>query len=475
MNSKRVDNGDLVPLRGSVQNYMWGKLGSTALVARLAAAAKLQISDSKCYAEIWYGTHKNGPSVVELPEGERPLLEYLGGTPLPFILKFLSVRTALSIQMHPDKTSAAQLHKQDSKSYPDSNHKPEMVVAVNEFEVLCGFRPLGEIIQFVKEVSEFRAMIGEKQAQDFLASVAGAEEDTSDGPQQAVKEIFTSVLHLNNPEDLQKTVKPNIVSLTAENSYPDADGITKTAVSVARRIAKDFPLDVGVFAVFFFNYYKLTPGEALFLPPRVPHAYISGDSVECMACSDNVIRAGLTPKPVHVHTLCKMLNYSLKLPDRPLQFQDTSTCSMTYCPPPGFKDFQLTRTQIPRGKSVELCALVGPSIIVAFSGSGTARRVETTTSKTSTSETSTSEPSITTTSEPREKGENKCKSPCHKDKSCDVSDACASTCAPCLPVVMGSAFLVPAHAAIVLTASKDEELWVYRAAANQMREKKNAK
>lgn len=33
------------------------------------------------------------------------------------------------------------------------------------------------------------------------------------------------------------------------------------------------------------------------------------DCIECMACSDNVIRAGLTPKFKDVNTLCKMLNY----------------------------------------------------------------------------------------------------------------------------------------------------------------------
>ena len=36
--------------------------------------------------------------------------------------------------------------------------------------------------------------------------------------------------------------------------------------------------------------------QAIYLAANVPHAYISGELVECMATSDNVIRAGLTPK-----------------------------------------------------------------------------------------------------------------------------------------------------------------------------------
>ena len=47
----------------------------------------------------------------------------------------------------------------------------------------------------------------------------------------------------------------------------------------------------------------------MFLGPNLPHAYLSGDCIECMACSDNVVRAGLTPKLIDVPTLCEMLIY----------------------------------------------------------------------------------------------------------------------------------------------------------------------
>lgn len=36
--------------------------------------------------------------------------------------------------------------------------------------------------------------------------------------------------------------------------------------------------------------------QAICLEANEPHAYVSGELVECMATSDNVIRAGLTPK-----------------------------------------------------------------------------------------------------------------------------------------------------------------------------------
>jgi mannose-6-phosphate isomerase len=61
--------------------------------------------------------------------------------------------------------------------------------------------------------------------------------------------------------------------------------------------------------VFFLNYVVLDPGEALFLAPNEPHSYLFGDGVEIMAASDNVVRAGLTPKFKDVDTLLDMLTY----------------------------------------------------------------------------------------------------------------------------------------------------------------------
>lgn len=75
------------------------------------------------------------------------------------------------------------------------------------------------------------------------------------------------------------------------------------------RLEKQYPGDVGVIASFLFNYVKLKIGEALYLGANEPHAYLYGECVECMATSDNVVRAGLTPKKLDVQTLCSILTY----------------------------------------------------------------------------------------------------------------------------------------------------------------------
>lgn len=75
------------------------------------------------------------------------------------------------------------------------------------------------------------------------------------------------------------------------------------------QLEKQYPADIGVLAAFLFNYVKLNPGEALYLGADELHAYLRGECIECMATSDNVVRAGLTPKDRDVHILCSMLTY----------------------------------------------------------------------------------------------------------------------------------------------------------------------
>ena len=83
---------------------------------------------------------------------------------------------------------------------------------------------------------------------------------------------------------------------------PDIDGLIC-------RLNRDFPGDVGVLCPLVLNCIHLAPGQSFFMAADEPHAYISGDCVECMAPSDNVVRSGLTPKFKDVDVLCDMLTY----------------------------------------------------------------------------------------------------------------------------------------------------------------------
>jgi mannose-6-phosphate isomerase len=79
---------------------------------------------------------------------------------LPFLLKVLSIRKALSIQAHPDKELARKLHNEFPKIYKDPNHKPEMAIALTPFEAFIGFRPLEEIKSHLETYPELATIVG---------------------------------------------------------------------------------------------------------------------------------------------------------------------------------------------------------------------------------------------------------------------------------------------------------------------------
>jgi mannose-6-phosphate isomerase len=71
-----------------------------------------------------------------------------------------------------------------------------------------------------------------------------------------------------------------------------------------------FPGDRGAFCPFLLKCLALQPGEAFFMGAGQPHAYVSGDCLEVMALSDNVIRAALTPKFKDIDTLYRAVDFS---------------------------------------------------------------------------------------------------------------------------------------------------------------------
>ena len=74
------------------------------------------------------------------------------GTSLAFLFKVLSVRTALSIQCHPNKPRAQQLHVEFPDVYKDPNHKPEIAIALGDNFLACyGFASKAQMIKNLEE------------------------------------------------------------------------------------------------------------------------------------------------------------------------------------------------------------------------------------------------------------------------------------------------------------------------------------
>ncbi|GFT99340.1 mannose-6-phosphate isomerase [Nephila pilipes] len=302
-------------IRGSIKNYEWGKIGSQSAVAQLqkAGSKDFHIDEKTPYAEMWIGTHDSGPAVIP-SLNDMKLKDWLTNHPksfgvnisnvfdeskgLPFLFKVLSVNKSLSIQAHPDKETATKLHAKFPDKYPDDNHKPEMAIALTDFEALCGFRPLREIQTFYKEVPHLQKIIDLEKVDKFINSTSNDD----------LKPLFTAVMTCS-----KNVFQPQLEEIS--NGFQLNQFNSKLCISIRDlflRTYNQYPGDIGCFCLFFLNYLKLKPGEAIFLAANEPHAYLYGDCIECMACSDNVVRAGLTPKFRDVETLCNILTYQCK-------------------------------------------------------------------------------------------------------------------------------------------------------------------
>ena len=112
---------------------------------------------------------------------------------------------------------------------------------------------------------------------------------------------------MDTSEEVAKSQISSLVGRIHELAAADDD--EAFVLELIPRINLDFPGDRGLFCPFILNCMKLSPGEGFFMGADEPHAYISGDCVECMALSDNVIRAALTPKYKDVDELCSSLHY----------------------------------------------------------------------------------------------------------------------------------------------------------------------
>lgn len=349
-----------------VQTYHWGKKGQSSLVAQLASQGGhlSDVDERTTYAELWMGTHPTCPSKVkgtnqtladwisEHPESLGESVRGTFGSQLPFLFKVLSVDTALSIQAHPTKGLAELLHSTRPDKYPDPNHKPEIAIALTEFDAFCSFRPLQEITDLIKGLPELKAILG-----------AEAERPLAD--KEALQRCFRKLM-TTSPDVFIPMLKKMADRL---RNSANTSVVSKDLANVFLKIYATYPEDIGCFVVFFLNFIRLRPGEALFLAANEPHAYVSGNCVECMACSDNVVRAGLTPKFKDVDTLCSMLSYdSIPAPDVRFPATPTDVRCCSFRPP--IPDFAVNKIQVPAGGTYTPKSVPSASILLVIEGEG---------------------------------------------------------------------------------------------------------
>ncbi|WP_394525597.1 mannose-6-phosphate isomerase, class I [Paenarthrobacter nicotinovorans] len=358
-------------LDNPVRPYAWGS--KTAMAELFGHPA----SDSP-QAEMWMGAHPDSPSIAKREDGSSVRLNHLIETGpgrflgpqiaenfegrLPFLAKVLAADAPLSLQVHPTKEQARQgyaaeeeagiLRSDSQRMYRDTNHKPEMIVALTNFEALCGLRSPAAASQLFLELRHFfiDAATAVPRAIDVVLERLGHDE----GLQSALDFLLRGGKTVSEAVAASATHLEGSVNLRIEFTW-------------LLKLARAYPEDPGVLISLLLNYVALTPGEALCLPAGNVHAYLRGVGFEVMASSDNVLRGGLTSKHVDIPEFIRSVDF------RPLPVPTvtglTHPNGITRWVPP-FQEFQVERLTAEPGNPEVPLNRRGPLLVLVVHGEG---------------------------------------------------------------------------------------------------------
>ena len=307
-------------LTNPILHYDWGS--PTVIPDYLGTVA-----DGRPQAEVWMGAHPSAPSlaarvanVPEDPQATHPpvaLSEIIGRDPhgtlgeplvqrfgpqLPFLAKLLAADKPLSLQVHPTQSRAAEQYRKESdngtprgrRNYMDPNHKPELLMALAPTLALVGFRSASEA---ATTFAYFQS-----PAATQIADVLNGQGSS----QERIRAAFIKCLDLS-----QEATAAILGELPAPSDEPNPS----KPLEVASTLAAHHQQDPGAVASLLLNTVLLDPGEGLYVPSGIIHAYVRGFGLEVMASSDNVLRAGLTHKRVDRQELMEAASFT---PQEPL-------------------------------------------------------------------------------------------------------------------------------------------------------------
>lgn len=311
------------PMVNSLRHYDWG---CSTTLARLQS----RLPSGRPEAELWAGAHPAAPSDIVVPEeGAVSLLTAIGRDPLqmlgadcverfgarlPFLLKVLAVKRALSIQVHPSPGQARQgfdREEQDGvpsrlRTYVDPFAKPELLVPVSTFVALAGLRPCEDALRMLEPlgVAALAPVIRELKGMPGRSGCANALIMLSTWPRAERSELAGAI---------RRAVRPLLESSSpGRGGHGDAPpGLgeeERVSLEWVLRLADQHDSDPLIVAPLLLQLHRLAPRRAMYLPPGVPHAYLSGTGIEVMASSDNVVRGGLTTKRVDADALRDVLD-----------------------------------------------------------------------------------------------------------------------------------------------------------------------
>ena len=326
-------------LHGVHRHYDWG---GTQFIPQLM---QLKNDQNKPFAEYWMGAHLSAPAIIDTDQyGSIPLDQLLEKDKsfgsLPYLYKILDVASMLSIQVHPDKASAAVGFEKEEKAgisidasnrnYKDKNHKPEVMVALSDFWLLHGFLAPA-LLQ--KRLEEFKPL-------NVLAKKFANED---------YKNLYQHFMQLDTAAS-DAILKPLLeeAMATVKNGSVDKMHPHWWANKYYNGVVPVSNIDKGIFSIYILNIVYIPKNHGIFQGAGLLHAYLEGQNIELMANSDNVLRGGLTPKHVDINELIQHVQFK---PTYPAVMEGTpiNVNEVNYpCP---VADFGLSKIAIKEGES----------------------------------------------------------------------------------------------------------------------------
>ncbi|OCK72885.1 phosphomannose isomerase type I [Lepidopterella palustris CBS 459.81] len=324
-------------------NYPWGKKGQQSLAVKLC-------EKTKEYAEMWMGDYPDIPAKsLEIGEKLQTIIEQnkeklLGkkcidkfGGQLPFLPKILSIQKAFPLQGHPNKSLATRLHQKNPKQFTDENHKPEIAIALSEFEVFAGWKPLHEI----------QPLFQLQPLQRFLPRTHASFND------ERLRSVTQTILQASD----------DVIA-----------GTQKALATVSREEYGQQAYILGLLGRLQQQYSQEDAVASIYIPADGIHAYLSGDIIECMARSNNVLNSGFCPRADRdsIELFSASLTFSTHSVETMLLRSEPSPKSgggktLVYAPP--MSEFNMILTALKESETETIRSVDEPMVMIVTSGS----------------------------------------------------------------------------------------------------------
>ncbi len=281
-------------IRGEVKDYDWGIVDGLEPWTGQASG--------RPQAELWFGVHPSGASVLDssVHTGDNDDVSFAGTLAdrltreqAPVLAKILAAARPLSVQVHPDAHDAKKMWDDQQIAGPqilaDPYEKAEVLVALEPFDAFIGWRPASDAAEIIERIDGLALAASALHSHDYVAAIQAIHEQ---------RESATTLV-----AQLPNAVRDAQAAGTMSRLMGESE------IAAYRQAVADFPDDFGVLMTPLLDFFTLAPGDAVYLAPGIPHSYVRGIGFEVMTSSDNVLRLGLTNKPVYVDHALTILDF----------------------------------------------------------------------------------------------------------------------------------------------------------------------